>query len=310
MPGKRTFFRRKAALAGSFLFAALAVLLGLPSGPQAVDSKLPRASGPVPSRIITMAPSITEIVFALGQGHRVAGVSDFCTYPPEALEKPSVGGHLNPNTERITVLGPDLVILQGKSEKTARFCEKRGIPMLFVDMDSIPTIYKGIRTIAKTLSCVDRGEALIRDIQARLDEVKKRIAGKKRRSVFICIGREPGGVASLYTTGGNSFVSQLVEIAGGDNIFADVNHPYPEASKEVLIRRAPEVILDIRLGRDISPEQAQKLKAAWKVLRGVPAVENGEIHVLTRDFLLVPGPRVGLATQRFAEVLHGEEAHE
>ncbi len=309
MAENRTKKRRGAALLAFSLLAVGAVFIHLArASADRQDAPAPAAvPSKAPSRVITMAPSITEVAFALGQGRRVVGVSDFCDFPPEAGSLPRVGGFVNPNLERITALSPDLVILQGVAERTARFCRDRGIPVLFVDMDSIPTIFAGIRSMAARLECPDRAETLVREIQADLDRVRKSIAGKKRRPVFICIGREPGGVASLYTTGRNSFVSQLVEAAGGDNVFSDVLTPYPEASKESLLARAPEVILEIRLGRVQGPEEVARLREEWRVLKGIPAVDHGEVHILTDAFLLIPGPRVGLATQKFAEVLHGKE---
>ncbi|MBU2490616.1 MAG: ABC transporter substrate-binding protein [Proteobacteria bacterium] len=288
------------------LVAALAVVVHFANGQGGREGDGKPGVSAVPCRIITMAPSITEIAFALGQEHRVVAVSDFCHFPPEAERFPRVGGFVNPNLERITALSPDLVILQGVAEKAARFCKSRGIPVLFVDMDSIPSIFAGIRSMGDRLDCRERAEELIRGIRADLDDVRESISGKRRRKVFICIGREPGGVASLYTTGKNSFVSQLVEAAGGDNIFSDVLIPYPEASKESLLRRAPEVILEIRLGRVLDEDERARLTGEWQVLHGIPAVDNGDVHVLSEDFLLIPGPRVGQATRRFAEVLHGQ----
>ena len=115
-----------------------------------------------------------------------------------------------------------------------------------------------------------------------------------------------GSMANLYTVGGKSFLSELLEIAGGKNIFADVDQPYPEASKESLIKREPDVILEMRPGERISHNKRNEIAAEWNVFDGVPAVSNHRIYVLTEDFLLVPGPRIVNTARTIAQILHGD----
>ena len=257
-------------------------------------------------RIVSMAPNITETIFALGCGERLIAVTDFCIFPPEAKELPRVGGHFNPNLERFTVLRPDLVIVQGKHDKMDRFCRKKGIPILHVRMDSLSSIYDGILELGRVLDCTGRAQKLCAAIRGELEQIRENVSNRSRKKVFVCLGRSPGSMASLYTAGGPSFVSEILQIAGGENIFSDVTQPYPEASKESLVKRAPEIIVETRPGENITDVQRRQIISEWDVLRGIPAVSNRRVYVLTEDFLLVPGPRVGAAARCLAQTLHGE----
>lgn len=258
-------------------------------------------------RIISMGPSVTETIFALGCGENVVGVSSFCVYPPQALKKARVGGILNPNLERYEVLNPDLVIFRGTQQKVLSFCQSRDIATLDVPMDSLAEIYSSIEKIGQTLGCEKAAFQMALSISLELESIKKSVQGLDRPKVFVCLGRTPGGLSSVFTCGGASFVSQLLEIAGGDNIFSNVTLAYPEASKESLIRRAPEIILEMHPGENISDLQKKRLIAQWDILRTIPAVKNKRVHIMTQNFLLVPGPRVGAAARAIALVLYGND---
>ncbi len=268
------------------------------AGGQALSSNGPR--------IVSMAPNITETIFALGCGDLLVGVTDFCTYPPEAKGLPKMGGAINPNLEKLIALRPDLVILQGKHEKVDAFCRIRRICVLHVNMDSLSSIYRGIISLGQALHCPRRAQRLCDSIRCELEAVRGVVAGKKRPRIFICLGRASGSLASIYTAGGKSFISEIIKMAGGDNIFEDVTLPYPETSKESLIKRAPEVIIEMRPGEEISDSRRMSLIAQWDILRGIPAVSDRRVCILTEAFLLVPGPRVGTAARFIAETLHPE----
>jgi iron complex transport system substrate-binding protein len=122
--------------------------------------------------------------------------------------------------------------------------------------------------------------------------------------VLLCFGRQAGSLRSLFSAGGPTFLTEVLGIAGGENVLADVAHRYPTVSKEDLLRRAPDVILELHAGSDLPEATRRQLAADWAALPSLPAVRNGRIHVLTDDFLLLPGPRVAHTARRFAEVLH------
>ncbi len=284
--------------AGCVLFS---VFFLYPGQSSASDAKDP--GNPGPTRIIALAPSATEILFALGCGDRVVGIADFCTYPPEALTLPKVGGFYNPNLERLTALSPDLVIVQGKHERVARFCKRRGTPVFHVNITRLWAVFGEVQRLGKALESEDQAKKLVEDIRGQLKKLKARVSAFPRKKVFICIGRGQGGLDSLYTAGGQSYVSDIIAAAGGTNIYADVMMPYPEASKESLLRRAPDVIIEMRPNETMTPEKIKKAKKDWDVLEGIPAVENKNIHIFTDDMLLIPGPRMGQAADTLARTI-------
>jgi len=265
------------------------------------------ASGPA-LRIVSLGPNITEAVFALGLGDRLVGVSGFSTYPPEARSLPQLGGYLNPNLERLLVLKPDLVLVQYEPEKVARFCQKEGIRLVRVRMDSLDSIYEGLSVLGRTLGVPERADRLRASIQAELKGVAASVSALPRRRVFVCLGRAPDSLSGLFTAGGSSFLTEVLKVAGGDNIYADLNRSYPEISKESLVKRAPEVILELRPGEHIGADRARRIKADWQALRGLPAVDAGRVYLLTQDHLLIPGPRVGAVARLLARTLHPELA--
>ncbi|OPX33984.1 MAG: hypothetical protein B1H11_11635 [Desulfobacteraceae bacterium 4484_190.1] len=276
----------------------------------AAAEKSASKNGNKAERVISMAPNITETIFAIGCGKRVAGVTDFCMYPSEALSLPKVGGYINPNLERLAVLHPDLVIVLGKHEKVDKYCRFRAIPVLHVNMDSLATIYKDIVEIGTALDSSDSAQKLCAEIRNQLKAVSQDTAPYKRQKVFICLGRAPDSFSNIYTAGGSSFISEILNIAGGDNVFEDVTLPYPEASKESIIKRAPEIIIEMRPGQDISDSRRREIVAEWNIFRGIPAVSRHKIYVLSEDYILLPGPRVVAAARLLAKTLHPEITHE
>lgn len=260
------------------------------------------------SRIISLGPSVTETLYALDCGDLIVGVSDYCIYPPEAVEKPRVGGILNPNLERYAALRPDLVIFRGKLDKVKDYCLSRNIDVMETEMDSISGISDTINILGEKLGKEEKAGEVIANIHKELDEVKREVEGLSKPKVFLCVGRTPGGLSSIYTCSKTSFVSQVLKIAGGENVFSDIPTAYPEVSKESLIRQAPDIILEMRPSETFTKEQMDRMKEEWAILRTLPAVRNGRIHIMTQDYLLVPGPRVGRAARAIADVIHSNPA--
>ncbi|MEW5735077.1 MAG: helical backbone metal receptor [Thermodesulfobacteriota bacterium] len=257
-----------------------------------------------PLRIISLAPSITEALYAIGAQDLIVGVGDFCDYPPESKKLPRVGGYLDPNLERFISLTPDLVIVSGRHEKVDAFCQEQNIRVLHLAIDNIAGIYTGIRKLGELTGRQSQAESLCEKIRTGLSEVARKSADAPRRKVFVCINRAPGSLGSVYTAGRKSFLSEILAMAGGENIFDDVTLPYPEASKESILVRAPDVILDLRPGEDLSENKKKRLASDWEVLRNVPAVRNHRVFVLTENFLMLPGPRVVNAARTLADYLN------
>ena len=254
--------------------------------------------------IVTIAPNLTETVFALGEGSRVIGVGDYCDYPPEVVALPRMGGYLDPNFEKLTLADPALLIVPGKHPELSKFGEARGIRVLNVHMDNLATIQTGIRTIGEALGCLDRAEALITRLFDDLDAVKAAVAGAPRPKVFVQVTRTEHDFSNLFTVGGTSFISEMIAIAGGDNIFADNKQAYFEASKESLLLRAPDVIIEFHAGETLTKEETAAFEADWQAFPTVPAVKDGRICIVTESYALRPGPRVDLIARLLAGLLH------
>lgn len=282
--------------------AALALLSVFGCAPGAEPATPPRKG------IITFGPNITETVFALGQGDRIVGVTTYCDYPPEAKTKPVVGGYLDPNLEKISLLAPELIILPGRHEKVAMLAKERNFRVLHAPMDSLATIERGIRDIGAALNCPDEAAALWERMRRELDAVRAAVRGRPRVKTLIVNGRADHDLNNLFTVGNASFLSELLEIAGGENVFQDVNQPYFEASKETVVIRAPEVVVEFHAGEPLSEEEQARFIADWNALPTLPAVRNRRVHLFLESYGLRPGPRIALIAARFAAMLHPNAA--
>jgi iron complex transport system substrate-binding protein len=258
------------------------------------------------SGVVSFSPNITETVFALGQSDRLVAVSAYCDYPPEAEALPKAGNYLSPNFEKLALLAPEMILLAGEHEKVTEFAEMNGIQAVNAHMDNLATIQSGIMSVAEALGVPERGEALYAEIEARLDAVRQSVAGKPRANVFLVTFRTNNDLNSLSTVGSSSFLSELVEVAGGRNIFNDFDDPYFEASKETVVMRAPDVIVEFHAGEQLSETDIASYRADWAALDTLPAVRDGRIHIITESYGLRPGPRVPLIAERFARWFHPE----
>lgn len=259
-----------------------------------------------PQRIICMAPSNTEAVFMMGAGDRVVGVSRYSVFPSEAREKPDVGALYDPNLERIVALQPDLIIIQEKHAKVEELCAAKGIAICRVDMTSVAGILDGIKEIGRRIGTERKADELTAQISAELAAVQQRVREFPRKSVFFCLGRSPGSLKGLFTIGRTSFLSELIDIAGGKNIFDDLSEQYPQISAESLLQRSPQVIIETYPSEEIAPERAAQLRQDWQALGALPAVKDNRIEILNEDYLLIPGPRIGMIARRLAQALHPE----
>ena len=256
-------------------------------------------------RIICAAPSITEMVFALGKGPEVVGVSDFSFYPPEAKDVARIGGLFNPSREKILALDPDLVVFQGKHRTLARFCEERDIPSLSLTIDRMSDITAALLTLGAALQTETEAARLAEGIRRELDDLIRMTRTRPARRVFLGLGHTPGDLTGLMTTSSGTFLHELLEAAGGSNIFADARGLYPRISKEALVQRKPEVIIEV-LAEGMSPDNQKLLAEDWGRLASLPAVRRGQIHFLSDDYLLIPGIRVTQTALRLASVIHPE----
>ncbi len=260
-------------------------------------------------RIVSTAPSVTEMLYALGLGERVVGVTSFCRYPPEAAQKAKIGDYLRPNLEAIVALRPDLVIVETTGIRRSERLPALKLNVLEVDDGTLAGIYDSIRKIGRAAEAPERAAALCRRIEAGLDEVRRRTAGLARRRLMFVIGRAPARLEDLIVVGGGAHLSELMEIAGAVNAFRDITTAYAKVSLEQVLARNPDVIVDMgemAQTAGVTEEQKRAVVALWEGQKTLAAVGERRVFAVASDVFVVPGPRVVEAARAFARMAHPE----
>lgn len=251
------------------------------------------------SRIVSLAPSNTEILFALGLGDLVVGVDQYSDYPVEAKAKERVGGYTNPDMERVVSLSPDLLLATSVHAKTVvPQLESRGFTVIVLQPKDVDAILDNIRLVAKITNRVSEAESLTSILKRRIDQiVAKGAKASKKPRVFFELSPQ------LSTAGPGSFIDDLIKRVGGENIAADAQVEWPKLSQEVLVAKDPEVIL---LGDHTAGETPDKVKArpGWDKLS---AVRNNRVHTIDPNLTNRPGPRVVDGLEVIARALYPEQ---
>jgi iron complex transport system substrate-binding protein len=268
----------------------LCLLLGLAARPT-------HASEAVPKKIVSLAPSVTETIFALGFGDRLVGVTTYCDYPAEARKLPKIGDFMNPSLEAVIAKKPDLVIgvIGATDPVKAREMERLGLKVVLVSVANLSDVLASITSIAALLGNAKTGEKLVAKIRAQVEDVKKRIAPAARRKVLLVVGVQP-----LIAVGGKNFIDELITLAGGENIAAGAAQPWLNLPDEIVVAKAPQVIIEAGMGS----ERAKSKR--WGDLKSVPAVRDGRVYSYPSDKILRPGPRFGEALAELARLIHPE----
>jgi iron complex transport system substrate-binding protein len=253
----------------------------------------------LPERIISLAPSNTEILFALGLGDRIVGVTDACNYPPEAQLLEKVSSYQGPNMEKIVAANPDLILADSLTGKeVVEQLAAAGFPVMAVRSDNIPQLESNIRLIGQLTQSESQADQLVNSMDARLQRIDERIASipeAERVTVFYEVWNEP-----LMSAGPNSFVSALISAAGGKSVTDDALSDWPTVEMESLIIKNPQVII---LGHGAeTPEQVQQ-RTVWQT---IAAVEDGRVYTVDPDIFNRPSPRLVDAVEELAKLLYPE----
>ena len=252
-----------------------------------------------PDRIVSLAPSNTEILFALGLGDKVVGVTSFDDYPVEALEIEKIGDYSGINLEKIIELEPDLVVNYGPgNEEENKRLEEAGIKYVGFLPESIDAVLHTIIGIGQLTGTVDEAKVLTDNMIEKKDEVLSKIKGAETKKVFYEIWHDP-----LMAAGAGSFFDELITLAGGENIAKDADGEYPQFDLEQLIERNPEVYLT-------SADMPEKTPESIKERPGygdIDAIINGNVYVLDGNILSRPGPRIIDALEIVAKSIHPEK---
>jgi iron complex transport system substrate-binding protein len=260
-------------------------------------------------RIVSTAPSITETLFALGLGNRVVGVSTYCHYPAQVQQLPRVGTYLKPNIEVIARLKPDLVIVQRLPNFSREQLQGLSIPVVEVDSGDLRRNLDSILMIGQATGVEAAARALIANIEERLAILRRAGKGRKSVSVAFIVGRSPGELQGLVAVGGGSYLSELLEIAGGANVFADSRQGYVKTSYESLLRRNPDVLIDMGEMAEttgVTEMARDRVVSLWGTRPALKAVQKRRVYAVASDIFVVPGPRMVEAAEAFASMLHGE----
>jgi iron complex transport system substrate-binding protein len=258
-----------------------------------------------PQRIITVIPAVTEILFALGAGPQVVGIGSFDELPDGAPEIARVGGLLDPDMERIFTLRPDLVILYASQADPRAQLERAGIPVVPYTHAGLADIADTIRALGERTGHTRKGTKVADALESGLEALRTRLAGRERPRTLLVFSREPRGLRNIYASGGVGFLHDMLEVAGGDNVFQDVRgERVAQVSSEAILSAAPQVIVELRSTGMFGDGSFDSERAVWQRLATVPAVRTNRVYFLDGNEFVVPGPRVLEAAVGLARVLH------
>jgi iron complex transport system substrate-binding protein len=263
----------------------------------------PKPSGS-PRRIVSLVPSTTEMLFAMGAGARVVGVSSYDRYPAEVDRIPHLGGLLDPSVERILSLKPDLAIVYDTQAELRQQLGRAGIAIFPYAHRGLPDITETMRALGARVGLKDAADAAASLIERQLAEVRTLAAGRPRPRTLLVFGREPGTLRNVEASGGYGFLHDLLVIAGGTDVLADIPRQSVQMSTEMILTRAPEVVIELHYASDLRADQLATERRVWSALPSLPAVRDGRIYLLVGDEFVVPGPRIVTAARRLAATLH------
>jgi iron complex transport system substrate-binding protein len=251
-----------------------------------------------PERIIPLAPSLTEILYRLGLGRRVVGVTNHCNYPPEVADKPKVGSYINLNVEQIVSLAPDLVIatMDGNERAVVEVIERAGVPVYVVNPRNVREAILTLSLLGELCGVEQEAKALAAALSGRVDRVVKMTASMEKPLVFLQINLHP-----IMTVNRRTMHHDLIQLAGGRNMTAREPVTYPRISMEEIIRRQPDIIIISSMERG---GRFEKAKDEWHKWSSIPAVKNGRVHLIDSDLIDRPSPRVVEGLEKMARLIH------
>ncbi len=249
-----------------------------------------------PKRVISLAPNLTEIVYALGAGEKLSGVTTYCNYPQAAQSVEKVGDTLKPNIERIIALQPDVVLVSTASQLEAftKQLEAQGIAVYVTQPKDLAGVLRSITDLGDLLNARAAAEALSNELLGRIEDVEEAVKGKPPVSVFVQISGQP-----LYTAGRDSWLTDMIKRGGGKSVTAEVPGEWPNYSNESALAAKPEAII---LSTDPAMANAEPADA----LKNSPAAKNNRVYRINGDFLARPGPRLVNGLEEIAKAIQPE----
>jgi iron complex transport system substrate-binding protein len=253
-----------------------------------------------PLRIVSLAPSITECLFALGLGEEVVGVTLYSNFPPQVKDLPKVGTYTHLNLERVLALRPNLVVAirDGNPREQVLRLAEMGLSVFIVDPRDLEGLYDAIFSLGRLVGRDREAGEVIRSLKDRVERVKHAVKGRQRPRVLLQVGIEP-----LVAAGGGTLQDQLITIAGGINVASAAPGPYPTLSMEMVLEARPEVIM---ISSMANPQDAAEELKKWRRWPSVPAVARGRVHLIDGDLIDRPSPRIVEGLEWMAGLIHPE----
>lgn len=255
-----------------------------------------------PRRIVTLAPSVTETVYALGLGERVVGVTQYCRYPREVLDKPKVAGFSEVNYEAVLRQRPDLVLLPLDKAANKTSLERLGLTVMTVDTRSLSGLLEAVRQLGLATGHSRQALNVSTRLEEGIDLARRRAAGRPRPRVLFSVMHSYEGlgyITEINAVGRDGFFSELIEIAGGENVYQG-RLPFPRLAREAVIFLNPDIIVDIIP----HTEDLEAVRRDWLSLESVAAVKNGRLFFLTDEADTVPGPRIYKTLAKLSRAFH------
>jgi iron complex transport system substrate-binding protein len=247
------------------------------------------------------------MLFAIGDGGRLVGVTSYDRYPPEVARIARVGGLLDPDVERILGLKPDLVVVYSTQVELKQRLDRAGISYYTYEHRALPDIAATLKAIGARIGSADRANAAAARMDADLDAIRRAVSRLAHPRTMLVFERDPAGLRNVYASGGYGFLHDMLEAAGGVNVFADIKRQAVEVSTEMILARRPDVVIELWYGDLVKNLDPARQQQAWTPFGSVPAVRNHRIHELVGDQFVVPGPRVVAATGQLARTLHPDQ---
>lgn len=255
---------------------------------------------PSPKRIVSLAPSITETLFALGLDEKIVGVTTFSDYPEAARSKPRVGSYVSISLEKVVSLSPDLIIgtADGNKIETVEQLERVGFPVYMINPTNLDEIFKMVLDIGRVTGKENEAKKLVYNLRERVRIVVSQTADLKKPKVFFQIGIDP-----IVTVGSNTLHNELITLAGGINISGNETTKYPRYSIEEIIVRQPEIIIVSSMKRG---GNFKRVSNKWKRWEDIPAIKDNRIHIFNTDLTDHPSPRIVDGLEEITKIIHPE----
>lgn len=286
------------------LFIAVFIFVWLQPEKTLQDNSVSKVSSP--QRIISLAPSITETLFAVDAGNKVVAVTDYCQYPAQVKNLPKIGGYLDPNLEQIVRLKADMVILLERQHALKKQLQQLGIATLSIDNSSLAGIRRSIIDIAAAVDQTAKADKLISDFDNRLAAIHQKVEGQPKPEVLIAIAHSSNThyLDKVYIAGQQDFYNDLLPFIGASNVYQGTRLRVPTLSTEGLLRLNPEVIIDIFPDAEVYSPDIAALKQQWQRLDKINAIKNNQLHIIQADYAVIPGPRIILLAEHLAQIFH------